>query len=269
MKTILKIIWISLLSTVVKVLTQVLVDDNFLTFLSPGEPRIEPFHIEYLIINIVVFVVLTIIFIYGRKYIPVSKLFKGVVYSFSITLIWFALKFEPNSEETIYNYFLNILIFFIPMMIYGLFLGYLSDEKTSTYKIKENILSSVIYLSSWIFLRIIYIVLEINQASFKVFTGTLWLVLTGTAIGLVFGLLYDMSKLPKRQTLHWIFIFSLAVFPGYYLSEYTINKLFNPYRFLAVSLDVLAIIISTLISFKVFKKEDMTDTKITTTKTNN
>ncbi len=254
MKTIFKLFWISLLSTIVNILTKTLVDDNFLAFLSLDEPKLERFHIEYFIINYVVFTILTLIFIYGKRYIPTSKLTKGVVYSLTISVIWFALKFEPAKNFNLLKYILNVITFFIPMMIYGIFLGYLSSEKTFAYKLSEGFLSSFIYFSSWILLRVIYINLEINQGFFRVFSGALWLSAAGVIIGALFGLIFDSSYGSKREILRWILLVSIITFGGYYMLEYTLEKFFNPYRFIAVALDVIAIVISTLISLKIFDK---------------
>lgn len=254
MKTIFKIFWISTISTIVNILTKILVDDNFLAFLALDNPKLEKFHIEYIIINFVVFTILTIVFIYGKRYIPTSKLTKGVFYSLSISLIWFALKFEPSKSESFLNYLLSIITFFIPMMIYGIFLGYLSSEKSFTYKLSEGFLASFIYLSSWVLLRVLYINIGVDRGLFHIFSGALWLVIAGTVIGVIFGLIFDMSYGDKKETLIWILLVAVITFSGYYLLEYTLDKFFNPYRFIAVGLDVLAIIISTLLSFKIFAK---------------
>ncbi len=253
MKTFLKVVWISLLSTVVKLLTQVLVDDNFLAFLKLDNPRLEVFHYNYLFINIVVFVVLTIVFIYVKKYIPAHKLFKGVIYSMSITLVWFALKFEPTIDVDFIGYFRKILIFFIPMLIYGIFLGYLSSERSYRYQPTDAFLSAFIYFFAWVILRIIYLLIDVNKADLFVFSGAVWLIMSGAAIGVVFGLLFDMSKLSFKKTVFWIFLMAVIIFFGYYLSEYTIDKILNPYRFLAAFLDIAAIMLATLINFIVFK----------------
>ncbi len=254
MKTLFKIIWISLLSTIVNILTKILVDDNFLAFLKLDEPRLERFHVEYILINIVVFILLTMVFIYGKKYLPSTKLSKGIVYSLGISLIWFALKFEPTPNEKLMSYILNIITFFIPMMIYGVFLGYLSSEKEVEYKVTEAFLSSFIYLSAWIFLRIIYLTFDVSKEEFLVFRGTLWIVLTGVVIGVIFGLLFDVKTKTSKQTFVWIFLVSAVTFSCFYLLEYTMDGMFNPYRFLALTLDIIAIVVATLISFKVFEK---------------
>lgn len=261
MKTLFKIVWISLLSTIVNILTKILVDDNFLTFLSLDEPKLERFHIEYTLINLVVFTILTIVFMQIKKYIPSSKLTKGIVYSLSISVIWFALKFDPTGSEKILQYIFNVITFFIPMMIYGIFLGYLSSEKTFSFKISESFLSSFIYLSVWVLLRVIYINLEFDKGLPHIVSGTLWLVITGTIIGIVFGLAFDLSYDGKKETLRWILLVAIITFGGYYLLEYTLEKLYNPYRFIAVGLDVGSVMIATLINFKIFGKNNPQEDK--------
>jgi len=97
------------------------------------------------------------------------------------------------------------------------------------------------------------LLIDVNKADLFVFSGAVWLIMSGAAIGVVFGLLFDMSKLSFKKTVFWIFLMAVIIFFGYYLSEYTIDKILNPYRFLAAFLDIAAIMLATLINFIVFK----------------
>lgn len=255
MKIVFKITWISVLSTLVKMLAQLLSKDGFQNFNSL-KTAIGDIPYEFILVNFLVFVILTVVFIYINDKIPSTKLSKGLLYSLSISLVWFVLRFEPNSYDQIIDYFVDILIFFVPMLIYGTFLGYLSNPRKHQINFSRSYFAGIIVGVFWILFRALYFLIDIDEPKTNNFISVLiWLVVSGVIIGFIFWIIYKNIRMGIVSSQLCILGISLMVFLSYYCFEFISLKSFYPLQLLKITFDLLAISLGTLIGHLIFKKE--------------
>lgn len=145
MKASLKTLWISFLSTIIKILAQTLTTEGF-SDINTIKVAFTEVPIEYFAINFFIFVALTVLFILINQQIPAYKLLKGFIYTIMVSFVWTALRFQPNVLENFAKYAYGVATFFIPMIIYGALLGYLSTDRQKNL----NFLKTCFYI--WQFL---------------------------------------------------------------------------------------------------------------------
>ena len=255
MKKVFKITWISILSTLVKMLAQLLTKDGFQNFNS-FKTAIGDIPYEFILVNFLVFVLLTIVFIYVNDKIPSTKLSKGLLYSLCVSLVWFVLRFEPNSYDQIIDYFIDILIFFVPMLIYGIFLGYLSDPRKHSLDFSKSYVASIFVGAFWILFRVIYFLIDIDEPKTNnTISVIIWLLVAGVVIGFIFWMIYKNIRMNIVSSQLCIFGISLMVFLSYYSFEFVSLKSFYSLQLLKITFDLLAISSGTSIGHLVFKKE--------------
>ena len=255
MKKVFKITWISVLSTLVKMLAQLLSKDGFQNFNSL-KTAIGDIPTEFILVNFLVFVILTVVFIYMNNKIPSTKLSKGLSYSLSISLVWFVLRFEPNTYDKIIDYFVDTLIFFVPMLIYGVLLGYLSSPRKHLIDFSRSYYASIIVCVLWILFRVLYFIIDIDEPKTNHTISVLvWLVVTGAVIGFIFWMIYKNLRMNMVSSQLSILGISIIVFLSYYCFEFISLKSFYPLELLKITFDLLAISFGTLIGHVIFKKE--------------
>lgn len=253
MKTVFKVTWISFLSTIVRGLAQMLTKEGFKN-VSSINTMLGPLPIYYFIVNFVFFLAITIMFIPLNKYIPSSKLTKGIVYSMSIGLIWFALRFEPNTYINALAYIVDIIVFFIPLAIAGVFLGYLADDEKRVYKPSKNsFIASTMVAAFWIVGKIIYFLLDPKEPKdTNLLTNMIWLLLTGLIIGMTIIIIFETIKAPRTQTFMYMSIMLIIIFIGFYTYKQVINPKFYFLLTLKPLIDIVFVTSGLLLVERVF-----------------
>lgn len=241
-KTVLKTIWISGLSTITKLLAQTLRADGFKDINTIRMAFIEV-PIEYLLINFFIFVALTILFIFINEQIPTYKLIKGVVYGLIVTVFWTALRFQPNIFENFMQNLIDIIVFSIPMIIYGVFLGYLASDKTTTFKFSKKQISSLIISLGWLLIHLIYMIF-VPPAKGQTFNYIIWLLTASIIIGIIFGFFYQLSLKCKYNTLLINALIVMVMFSSYYAYRFSIVNKFDLMLFIRVLLDIISVLLS-------------------------
>lgn len=242
-KLVFKVLWISLLSTFLLVLSQNLTSEGFEGITKIKMSFIDV-PIEYLIINFLIFSTLTILFIYVNKFIPVRKLLKGVFYVAVIVILWIALRFQPYLFENFSKYLHDSFVFALPMIIYGVLLGYLSSDKAIDFKFEKRQISYLIISLVWILFHIIYMVIA-KPANGQFGSYIIWLISTGLVIGLVFGFIYETIYLTDYNSFLNTSISIFLIFTTYYGYRFTISRNLDLELFIRVALDVFSVIIAT------------------------
>lgn len=241
-KPILKLLWISFLSTFTLVLSQTLTASGFKDINTIRLSFLEV-PIEYFIINFFVFVILTIVFILTEKLMPIHKLGKGVFYSTMVSFVWIALKFQPIAFENVKRYIYDSLVFMIPILIYGIFLGYLATEKKESFAFKKSQLGYFFISAIWILFHLIYMIIS-DSAKNQLFNYIVWLLIASLVLGLVFGLIYEFSLKGKRNSLFVTSIAVILIFISYYAYRFAVNSLFDVQLLIRISLDITSIILA-------------------------
>lgn len=241
-KPVLKTLWISLLSTLILVLSQNLTEKGFQDINTIRLAFVEV-PIEYFIINFFVFVLLTILFIKINDLLPVHKLAKGILYAGMVSIIWTALRFQPLIFEDIKRYLYASFVFIIPMLIYGIFLGYLASNKSTTFKFEKRQFAHLIISAIWILFHIIYMFIS-GSAKGQVFYYILWLVTTSLTIALVFGLVYEISYANNKNTFINMSLAVIIVFLTYYSYRFAIQGQFEMKLLIRVLLDFISIMLA-------------------------
>lgn len=237
-KKVLKTLWISALSTVMKLLAQTLTKSGF------GElPKLGTVPIEYLVINFIVFASLTVLFIFIVDYIPTYKLLKGVLYSLLISFVWTALIFQPQLFEDFRGYIINIGVFLIPMVVYGAFLGYLSTEKKNHYKFSKDDLKYLIISLLWLVFHMIFVIF-IPPMRAHFLNYAMWLLTASVIIGFIFGFFYHIHIESKYNTLLISSIIVAVVFFSFYIDRYATGKTFEWAFFIRLLLDIISVVLS-------------------------
>lgn len=255
MKIALKILWISVLSTLVKMLAQLLSKDGFRNF-SSLKTAVGDIPYEFILVNLLVFVILSVLFVLLNDKIPSTKLSKGLLYSISISLVWFVLRFEPNSYDSIWDYLVDTVVFFAPMIIYGVFLGYLSTQKRHLVDFSKSYLSSLIIGSLWVILRVVYFIIDVDEPKTNDYVSvSIWLFSAGIVIGGIFWMIYKNIRLKKLQSALWILAISIVIFGSFYAFEFITLKTFYPLILLKIGFDIIAILVGTFTGHLIFKKE--------------
>lgn len=241
-KRIFKITWISVLSTFILVLSQNLTSEGF-----QGVNTIKMSFVDvpfvYLIINFSIFVALTILFIFFNKFIPSRKLLKGVIYSMIISILWIALRFQPMMVENFKKHLVDSIVFIIPMVMYGIFLGYLAEENKVQFKFERRQLSYLIISMTWIVFHIIYMIIA-RPAQGLVLYYLIWLVTTSLIISIVFGAIYEMYYLSKFNGFFITSISVFLIFISYYGYRYTLTGSVDIELFIRVALDVFSVVLA-------------------------
>lgn len=241
-KPILKTLWISFLSTFTLVLAQTLTTNGFENINKIRLSFLE-LPIEYFIINFFVFVILTILFIMLNDSLPVHKLAKGILYALMVSLVWIALKFQPSAFENIRKYIFDSIVFMIPILIYGVFLGYLATEKTKTFEFKKRHLGYSLISAIWILFHLIYMSIS-GSPEGQVFNYIVWLILASLILGLVFGLIYGFSLSSEKNSLFVTTIAVIIIFFSYYAYQFAVRSEFDVKLLIRISLDITSIILA-------------------------
>jgi hypothetical protein len=170
--------------------------------------------------------------------------------------VWFVLRFEPNTYDKIIDYFVDTLIFFVPMLIYGVLLGYLSSPRKHLIDFSRSYYASIIVCVLWILFRVLYFIIDIDEPKTNHTISVLvWLVITGAVIGFIFWMIYKNLRMNMVSSQLSILVISLIVFLSYYCFEFISLKSFYPLELLKITFDLLAISFGTLIGHVIFKKE--------------
>lgn len=255
MKTTFKITWISILSTIVTVLAHVLAGTKYHTIFVVKTPVIDIPYL-FIIITILTYLLMTLIFIGIKNYLPTSKLTKGFLYSSLVSFVWITLNLEPTTINSIQDFIIEILIIFIPMSVYGIFLGYLSNEKTNKIKITISYLRVFIIMLMWLLFRGLYYLIDADAPkTVDIIQTALWLIISGFVIGVVFSIFQNLIKETLINRLVWIFNISFAVFVCYYLVSYSLEEIFYTLHYVKILFDILSIIIGTLLSVLIFERK--------------
>lgn len=242
LKPILKTLWISLLSTLILVLSQSLTEKGFQDINTIRLAFIQV-PIEYFIINFFIFVLLTILFIKINDLLPVHKLAKGIFYAGMVSLIWTALRFQPLIFEDFERYLYDSFVFIIPMIIYGVFLGYLASNKSNSIKFEKGQLTHLIISVVWILFHIVYMLI-FGSAKGQVFYYILWLITTSLIIAVVFGLVYEISYAKNKNTFINVSLAVIVVFITYYSYRFAIKGQFEMKFLIRVLLDFISIMLA-------------------------
>ncbi len=242
-KLVFKVIWISILSTFLLVLSQNLTNEGF-EGITKIKMSVIDVPIEYLLINFLIFVALTILFIYVNKFIPTRKLLKGIFYVVVIIVLWIALRFQPFLFENFSKYLHDSVVFAIPMIIYGVLLGYLSTDKKIDFKLDRRQISYLIISAVWLLFHIIYIVIA-KPAKGQLANYGIWLIMTSLIIGLVFGFIYETIYLSNYNSFFVTSISIFLIFTTYYGYRFTLSGKLDLELFIRVALDVFSVIIAT------------------------
>jgi|SRR5690554_5091351 len=257
-KPILKTLWISLLSTFILVLSQTLTlrgfeDINTINLLFLEIP------IEYFVINFLIYVMLTILFILTNDLIPFPKLAKGVVYSVMISVVWIALRFQPKALTNFSRYVFDSIVFVIPILIYGIFLGYLATEQTKKFKFEKKHLGFLLISAIWIMFHAFNLILS-QPVKEHWFYYILWVIPTSLALGLVFGLIYEFSLTSERNSLYVTSAAVIVIFISYYAYQFAINRTADIQLFIRVLLDITSIILA-IQFFEIFSNRFIKEVK--------
>lgn len=241
-KRIFKIFWISLLSTMVLLFAQTLTSKGFDGFNTIRLSFIDV-PLEYFIINFLVFAILTILFIIINELLPVHKLAKGVFFSAMISIVWIALKFQPSAFENFSRYIFDSFVFMIPMLIYGVFLGYLATDKRTVFKFEKKHLAYLIISVIWILFHLIYVFIS-GVAKEQVFDYIVWIIFASLILGLVFGLIYEFSLENKKNSFYLTSLSVFLIFISYYAYQFAINGEIDVQLIIRVALDIVSIILA-------------------------
>lgn len=256
MKTTFKVTWISLLSTIVTLLTHMLADTKYHPSFILKTPIVD---IPYLFLGVmlVVYFLLTLIFIGINHTIPATKLKKGMVFTSLISLVWITFSLHPSKIDNLGSFVLAILIVLVPMSVYGIFLGYLSSEKSVQLSTKIPYTKILIIMVLWLLFRYTYHFIDGDEPKIKSVGTFFWLISSGLVVGLVFSCLLVYINYPKPLKLLWLFNLAATIFIGFYLIGYSLDSLFYPIQYLKIGFDLLAIMLGVVINLvmdKVKKK---------------
>lgn len=237
-KNILKTVWIALLSASIKLIAQNLTKAGFV-----GLPKLGAIPLEYLVINIIIFSALTILFIYIESYLPFNSMFKGIAYTILISIIWIALIFQPEMFENFRSYLIGVGVFFLPMMVFGMLLGYLSTSKKNKFIVTKDLFKYFIIAVFWLGFHAIYMTF-IPPNKTQIANYGIWLLTASAVISIIVGFFYEIHIGSKYNTLLITSIIILVVFSTFYLDRFATNKSFRWEFFIRLLLDVVSIILS-------------------------
>lgn len=238
LKKTLKTLWIAALSTLMKVLAQNLTRPGF------GElPKLGSIPLEYLAINFIIFVGLTVLFIVIEEYMPTYKLLKGVLFSLLVSVIWIALLFQPLLFSNFKDYVTGIGVFFVPMLIYGAFLGYLSSEKKYKFTISRTQFRYFIISFTWLIFHLIFIIF-IPPPKAQLFNYFIWLLGASFIIGFISGFFYEIHLNSKYNTLLVSSIIVVVFLFTFYIDRYASGKPFEWEYFIRFLLDAVSVILA-------------------------
>lgn len=259
LKPILKTLWISLLSTMTLILAQTLTTRGFEGFNTIRLSFLDV-PLEYFIINFLMFLMLTILFIVINELLPMHKLSKGLFYALMVSIVWIALKFQPNGFENFKTNMFASFVFIMPLLIYGLFLGYLATEKTFTFEFKERQKYYFIVPLVWILFHLIYVFVS-GVAKGQVVNYIIWIIVTSLILGLVFGLIYELSLKSKKNSFYLTSLAIVIIFGSFYAYQYAINREIDIQILIKLALDIVSIILATQVLEIFFNKlnEDKTN----------
>lgn len=253
MKTTFKVIWISILSTIVTMLTHILGNSDYHLLFTIKTPIVD---IPYLfLINVCfLYIFLTLIFIGIKQYLPTSKLTKGVFYANLIAVLFVFLNLEPTQIKSFSDFLIVILIVLVPFNVYGMFLGYLSSERTNKMKFDISMLGIFVVMISWLIFRGLYYVIDVDEPKMSnTFITVLWLLLSGLVVGVVFFLINNLIEESFFKKLMWISLLTVGTFVGYYLICYSVDMIFYPKQYLKILFDIVSVLMGIIISNLIFK----------------
>ncbi len=255
MKTTFKVTWISILSTIVTLLAHMLADTKYHTIFVIKTSLIDIPYL-FILITILTYLLLTLIFIGIKNYLPTSKLTKGFLYNSLVSFVWIILSLEPTTIGSIKDAITAVLVIFIPMGVYGIFLGYLSNEKTKKINITISYLRVFIIMLMWLLFRGLYYLIDVDAPkAVEIIQTILWLLLSGFVIGIVFSIFQNLIKETLLNRLVWLFNISFAIFVCYYLVSYSLEEVFYTLHYVKILFDLLSIIIGTLLSILIFERK--------------
>ncbi len=252
MKTTFKVIWISILSTIVTMLTHILSDSNYHPLFTIKTPIVD---IPYLfLINVCLsYIFLTLIFIGIKQHIPTSKLTKGVFYTNLIAAFFIFYNLEPTQIKTFSDFLIAVLIILVPFNVYGMFLGYLSNERTTKMNFDISMLGIFVVMIAWLLFRGLYYVIDVDEPKMSNIALTiLWLLGSGFIVGFVFSLINIFIKETFFKKLMWLSLLTVGTFIGYYLIGYSLDMVFYPKQYLKILFDIVSVLIGVIVSNLIF-----------------
>ncbi|MFA5720039.1 MAG: hypothetical protein WC939_03160 [Acholeplasmataceae bacterium] len=252
MKTTFKVTWISLLSTIVTLLTHILADTKYHPSFILKTPIVDIPYL-FLIVMLLVYFLLTLLFIGINQMIPTTKLKKGIVFTTLVSIIWIILSMYPSKITSFSSFLGSILIILVPMSVYGIFLGYLSSEKKVEFSKRMPYFSLVSIMVFWLLFRYLYYFMDGDEPKIKDVKTIVWFLSSGLFIGLVFSMFKMYINSPALIKLTWLFNLSATIFIGYYLFSYSLDTVFYSIQYVKISFDVLGVMMGVLLTIIVDK----------------
>lgn len=257
MKTTFKVIWISLLSTIVTVLAHLLADTTHHPLFILKTPLLDIPYL-FLMVTLLIFTLLTLIFIGIKSYLPASKLTKGILYTSLISIVWIVLNLEPTTIKSFAGFIITILVVLAPMSVYGVFLGYLSSEQTNKLSISLSYLSIFIIMILWLSFRGLYYLIDVDAPKrSNILETILWLSVSSIVIGVVFSIFKKLIKLPFLTKAVWLFNLVSAIFVSYYLMGYSLGVVFYPMEYVKILFDIVSVMLALIISMLLFERRQI------------
>lgn len=238
LKKVLKTLWIASLSTLMKLLAQNLTRDGI-----SGLPTLGSIPYQYIIGSFLMFVSLTILFIFIVDYLPFNKMFKGIFYAFFIGLLWTSIMFKPETFKSIEDYFVGIAVLITPLMVFGVFLGYLSNDKKISFKFHKSLLTNYVIGFLWLLFHIMFMVFSPPGKDLRV-NYIIWIVITSIVVSVVIGFFYEIHINSKYNTLLITSIIIAVIFINFYADRFISDRLFEWIYLIRLLLDVVSIMLS-------------------------
>lgn len=236
-KIILELVIIGLLTTIIRIIGQLLIPSETQEVLKPSIFSINgTMPLAFTIYGLFAYTLIASMFIFLRDNIKGTKIIQGLKYGISCSLIWIVYLLEPLPHVNFIDKFTYPIVDSIALIVMGLLLGiFLGKNNYNKDKFKLNILNVLIITVSFIIGRLIlYNVFNIYSSfNSQTLESLIWSLITGLIIGVVICWYdYNINK---------NYVFKIALLFGLDL------LLFNFFMPLVFSTDIIDLILRTII----------------------
>lgn len=246
MKTIAKVIFIGIITAIIRIIGQLLIQAGEQSVLAPSifvQNGTMP--IVFIIYGIFAYSILAALFLIVRDRMTGRRILKGVKYSIACSLIWMVYIFEPLPHNAPLDRITYTIADIVALLIMGILLGFLLGKKQSfrSKRVGKNDITPIIVITAcFVIARLFqYIVIGIYSSfNSKAIQTMIWIVITGLVVGCVMVWFNKYIKTQERII--------KAIIVGVVLFGVNLT-LFNFFIPLVFNADISDLILRTVIDF--------------------
>lgn len=246
LKTIAKVILIGIITTISRIIGQLLIPAGEQSVLEPSIfAQDGTMQVVFTIYGVFAYSIIAALFLLIRDRMTGSSILKGVKYGIVCSAIWIVYLLEPLPHTAPLDRITYPIIDSVALLIMGVLLGLLLGKKKSfrTKRVKQNNITPVIVITvCFVIARLLqYIVIDIYSSFYnKTITTIIWTILTGFVLGCVMVWFNKYVKQQERM--------KKAIIVGVILFGVNLT-LFNFFMPLVFNADIPDLIMRTVIDF--------------------